>query len=464
MTPCELEGYFNCPIWSLRIDKTEYNIEEDKFTHFDTFLQIADYKHLPYFSHYGTKAQEKRFLLQQLNLLLEVIKEIIPYYLPVNQSTDILFKPKISLNQNLEFTEKFQFNTLLETKNSRGNTSILINNLKNENSEDVKSSLKIDTKQVINKNSIFSASGLFTNSVSTTRSINEDPITFEDIYIRFENYNLFTNGDFLKSELSSVESFETTSINTIPISPSLRYTNFLDFNNHSLINDFEFVILKRDESSISNPSESFKIGLNNELFKYYKSDKLSILNKLYFNNNYSEYTFNNDQFKNQNSYKSTSIFSSDLNFSKIGITSPRLKFILPLQFENSNKSINEDSESITFNYENQFSENRFFGNDLFDSSPRIVYGLENNLYLNELEFSFNINQIFEANKNNNYANMVNQNSRFTDYSIETALILDEISFKLDARLDNDNLSKKEMNYVLDFGKTLHTSIIYNETQ
>ena len=60
-----------------------------------------------------------------------------------------------------------------------------------------------------------------------------------------------------------------------------------------------------------------------------------------------------------------------------------------------------------------------------------------------MEFSFNINQIFEANKNNNYANMVNQNSRFTDYSIETALILDEISFKLDARLDNDNLSKKK---------------------
>jgi hypothetical protein len=44
LTPCELEGYFNCPTWSLRIDKTQYDIEEDKFTHFDTFLQIADYK------------------------------------------------------------------------------------------------------------------------------------------------------------------------------------------------------------------------------------------------------------------------------------------------------------------------------------------------------------------------------------------------------------------------------------
>ena len=26
LTPCELDGFFNCPTWSLRIDKTEYNI------------------------------------------------------------------------------------------------------------------------------------------------------------------------------------------------------------------------------------------------------------------------------------------------------------------------------------------------------------------------------------------------------------------------------------------------------
>ena len=44
LTPCELEGYFNCPTWSLRIDKTRYDVEKDKFDHFDSFLQIADYK------------------------------------------------------------------------------------------------------------------------------------------------------------------------------------------------------------------------------------------------------------------------------------------------------------------------------------------------------------------------------------------------------------------------------------
>ena len=63
LTPCELEGFFNCPTWSLRIDKSIYIIEEDKFNHFDTFLQIADYKvfYLPYFSHYGVKAPRKSF-------------------------------------------------------------------------------------------------------------------------------------------------------------------------------------------------------------------------------------------------------------------------------------------------------------------------------------------------------------------------------------------------------------------
>ena len=50
LTPCELEGYFNCPTWSLRIDETKYDIERDKYVHYDTFLQIADYKlfYLPY--------------------------------------------------------------------------------------------------------------------------------------------------------------------------------------------------------------------------------------------------------------------------------------------------------------------------------------------------------------------------------------------------------------------------------
>ncbi len=467
LTPCELEGYFNCPTWSLRIDKTKYNIEEDKFTHFDTFLQIADYKvfYLPYFSHYGARAPRKKgFLTPTIEFTIGGKQGIVtPYYLPISQNTDILFRPTISFDQNFEFSKNFELNTIIENKGSGGNTTISIDNIKNENSDD-NTSLKINTIKVLNKNMVFSASGLFTNSISTTRSNNEEPLTFEDIYLRFENYNIISENDFLKTELSSVESFEATSLNSIPIVPSLKYTNFVNFKDYSILNNLDFVILKRDESTIENPSESFKIKLSNEIFDYQIYKSILFQNKLTIDNSYNDYYFNKDQSLNHQSFKSTAILSSDLQFSKISITNPKIKFIIPTQIENNNKSINEDSNSITFNYQNQFSDNRFFGSDLFDSSPRIVYGIENYFNTKNTEMNFNINQSLDANLNNNYAYLTNQNSKFSDYSIESKLKINEILFKIDTRLDNDNLSKKEMNYELSYNKFLNTSITYNETQ
>ena len=468
LTPCELEGYFNCPTWSLRIDKTEYNIDEDKFTHFDTFLQIADYKvfYLPYFSHYGAKAPRKKgFLTPTIQFTIGANQGIVtPYYLPISQNTDILFRPTISLNQNFEFIETFELSTYITNKGSGGDTSISIDNIKNENSDDINTTLKINTKQVVNKNMIFSASGLFTNSISTTRSNNEKPLTFEDIYLRFENYNVIGENDFLKTELSSVESFEAANLNSIPIVPSLKYTNFVNYKDYSIINDLDFAILKRDVSTTENPSESFKFKLSNEIFDYQIYKSILFQNKLTINNSYNDYYFNKDQSLNHQSFKSTAIISSDLQFSKMGITNPKIKFILPTQIENDNKSINEDSKSITFNYQNQFSDNRFFGSDLFDSSPRIVYGIENYFNTKNTEISFNMNQSLDGSLNNNYAYLINQNSRLSDYSIESKLKINEILFKIDTRLDNDNLSKKEMNYELSYNKFLNTSVIYNETQ
>ena len=468
LTPCELDGYFNCPTWSLRIDKTEYDVEKDKFTHFDTFLQIADYKlfYLPYFSHYGSKAPRKKgFLTPTIQFTIGSDQGIIiPYYLPINQSTDILFKPRVSFNQNFEFLEKYQLSTLIENKRSGGNFIISIDNIKNKNSEDINTTFKIDTKQIIDKNRIFSASGLFTNSISTTRSINEDPITFEDIYLRLENYNLFFMNDFLKTELSSVESFESNSLNSIPISPSISYINFFDYKNYSIINELDFIILKRNESSIGNPSESFKLQFNNELLGHYVGQSTSIINKLSLSNQYSDYYFNKDESLNHNSFKSSAIISSDLQFNNIGIMTPRVKLIFPVQLEDNNKTINEDSESITFNYHNQFSENRFFGNDLFDSSPRIIYAIENHYNKANKGISLKINQSYDANMVNNYAYKVNQSSNFSDYSIESQLYVNELSLIVDARLDDENLSKKEMNYEINFEKFFKTSLIYNETQ
>ena len=38
---------------------------------------------------------------------------------------------------------------------------------------------------------------------------------------------IFIKDDYLKTELSSVETFESNNLNSIPISPSLSYLNFL---------------------------------------------------------------------------------------------------------------------------------------------------------------------------------------------------------------------------------------------
>lgn len=468
LTPCELEGYFNCPTWSLRIDKTKYEIKQDKFTHFDTFLQIADYKvfYLPYFSHYGAKAPRKKgFLTPTIEFTVGGDQGvIIPYYYPVNQSTDILFKPRISLNQNFEFIEKYELNTNLQNRTAGGETNISLNNIKNEGKRNINTSLKLDTKQVFTKDSIFSASGLFTNSISTTRSINEEPITFEDLYLRLENYNFISENDYLKTELSSVETFESTDLKSIPISPSLNYMNFINSKDFNIINNLDLIVLKRDESTTSNPSESFKIKMENEITSINLNNDISVFNKLYLTNSLSKYYFKNDKTSNHDSLKSNLIISSDLNYSAYNFFSPRLKFIIPLQLTNTNKLINEESQSITFNYQNQFSENRFFGNDLFDSSPRIVYGIESFYNFNNSNLIFNINQSFETNSNNNYSNSINQNSNFSDYAFESKLKLKDFLFKIDARLDNNNYSKKEMNYSIDFEKNINFSLMYNETQ
>ena len=255
-----------------------------------------------------------------MNLLLGDQGIILPYYFPINQSTDILFKPKISLDQDLEFVEKYQLNSIIQNKTTGGDTSISIDSIKNENNENINTSLKIETEQVISKNSIFSASGLFTNSISTTRSINEKPIAFEDIYLRLENYNFIKENDYLRTELSSVETFETTDLNSIPVSPSLNYINIINSENYTMMNNLNFIILKRDNSSASNPSESFKIKLENEFSTFVSNDNLSFFNKFNVNNSYSDYYFKNKKSLNHDSLKSNLSISSDLYYTTSGFS------------------------------------------------------------------------------------------------------------------------------------------------
>jgi len=468
LTPCEIEGYFNCPTWSLRIDETRYDIQKDKFTHFDTFLQIADFKvfYLPYFTHYGIKAPRQRgFLTPTLEFNIGGdIGVITPYYLPLSQSADIVIKPNIYINDNFQILNNFQLNTKIKIRETYGNTELEIDNLKEKENSNFNNTFIFSTKRTLNKNRKFSAGGLFTNSISSTRSLNDESITFEDIYFNIENYNFLKKDDYLKVSIKSVASFESNSDNLIPLSSSINYENEIAFAKKKLENDIKFDILRRNSSNDSNPSESLNFYVNSEIAENKTINNFISYNKFKLMNSFHNYSFNHNSSLNNEVFNSSIVYSNDLFINRYQEFTPRLKFILPLSVRNEENTINEDSNSITFSYQNQFSENRFLGNDLFDNTPRLIFGIESKINLFRGKFNFNLNRSYDFNKVNNYAEEINQNTNFSDYALELNSKYNDLLFSIDTRLDQKNLSKKEMNYSLYIDKPFKLKLNYNETQ
>ena len=467
LTPCELEGYFNCPTWSLRIDETRYDIDKDKFNHYDTFLQIADYKvfYLPYFSHYGVKAPRKKgFLTPSFEYNINGdIGLITPYYLPINQSNDIVFMPKLILDGNLSFFNQYEFNTVINSKNSEGEILLDITNKKLENNSNTYSSVKLKANQTLNKKNILSYEALITNSVSTTRSINDDSETFEDIFVRLDSYDIFYKTDNLRAEISTIEALDNTNSGFIPLSPSIKYTNQkLTKNNLTFTNKIYVLNLKRNESSLDKPSENNSIKFDNSLTLASKYKNFNTYNKLTLVNNVGNYSYQHNSALNDDIIKSHIILSSDnfINFNEF--IKPRVKFVTNLNILSDNV-INEDSKALTFNYQNQFTESRLYGNDIEDNTSRIIYGLENKTLLLDQQLNFNINQSYDFKKETNYTNQINQKSNFSDIALEAKINFDNLNFNMDTRVDNSQLDKKEMNYSLDYSDIFDISLTYNET-
>lgn len=470
LTPCELEGFFNCPTWSLRIDKTKYDLEKDKFVHFDTFLQIADYKlfYLPYLSHYGTKAsRQKGFLTPSIEFTLGGNTNTAintPYYYPVNESLDITLTPKFYLDSEFRFLESYYLNTLVNQKTSGGHIKLDIENIKNENNDNINSSFKLNLREVLNKNTILTANGLFTNSISTTRSTNREPITFEEIYLKLQNYNLLRNNDYLKSELATVESFDMSDDDEIPISPSFFYhSQFFISDEISLLTNIDSRVISRESSSQNNPSENNLINFNNFIITNNKINNINLYNKISFINSINDYKFQHDASLDKQEKNSFLILSSDLHFNTNKFYTPRIKFIHHQNINDLKKTINEDSNSISFNYNNQFSDNRFYGNDLADNTTRAVYGIENELEVNNHKFQINLNQSYDFKALNNYTKKINQTNNISDYSLEIMTNHKLFIFKSNFRIDNKNYTNKEMNYSLQFNKPFDLNFKYNET-
>ncbi len=230
----------------------------------------------------------------------------------------------------------------------------------------------------------------------------------------------------------------------------------------SMVNNYNVGILKREKSTSKKPSDNYFIKINNEILDSYKINNFNLYNKISFKNNFNSYEYKDNSILNEDVFQSDVVLSSDLFFNSFSIIKPRVKFIHNTNLISDNV-INEDSKAISFNYQNQFSESRYYGEDLQDNSSRIVYGLENKFNLLNHKLNFKVNQSYDFIANTNYTRDVKQNSNFSDFAIEARTNLKDISFQIDSRLNNTNLSKKEMNYDLSYSNQLDFNLIYNET-
>ena len=469
LTPCELIGYFGCPTWSMRIDKTKYDINKDKFVHYDTFLQVADYKifYLPYFSHYGAKAPRQRgFLTPTIEFAIGGNSGIYtPYYLPIGDKTDIKFTPKFIFSEDLNFINNYKLNTIFNQKLSGGYFSFDIDNVKNKDINNINSTVRMNLKQVLDKNKVVSLSGVLTNSVSTTRSQNEIPVKFEDMYLRLDNYNFFIDNDYIRTEISTVESFDSTNVSLIPFSPHINYYNNINFeNNISNMNEIDFRIIKRNKSQNDLPSENNSLKINNFFTNSKIVNGVSIYNKLSILNNISNYTFEHDVNLNGTESFHHLILSSDMYYNNLDNINPRVKIIHNQDIYDSNNIVNEDSNSLTFSYQNQYSDNRFFGTDKRENTSRIVYGAESFFELNNQKIDLNINQSYDLKKNNYFSKKLNQEDYLSDYALEGSTQFKNFLINLDLRIDRSKLKKKEMNMSLIIDNPLKISLNYHETQ
>tara|TARA_B100001057_G_scaffold485646_1_gene565628 strand:- start:181 stop:1098 length:918 start_codon:yes stop_codon:yes gene_type:complete len=191
--------------------------------------------------------------------------------------------------------------------------------------------------------------------------------------------------------------------------------------------------------------------------------KINFYNKISSLNSIYNYRFEHNSNLNRQENSNSLISSSDINFNFNNYIKPRVKIIHFQELVRSKKIINEDSNSISFNYNNQYSNNRLFGNDLLDNSSRLVYGFENYNKFYGHDFNFKINQSYDFKKNNNFSSEINQSTNFSDYALEMSTAVNYIDFRVDIRVDENTLSKKEMNYNFNLERPLELNVNYNET-
>ena len=129
-------------------------------------------------------------------------------------------------------------------------------------------------------------------------------------------------------------------------------------NELTFTNNLNLINLKRNESVQGKPSEIISLKTDNSLKSNTKSRNTLFYNEINLYNNIASYEYEHSPNLNDDVFQSNIILSSDTFFNLNQSIIPRVKFIQNLNLLSDN-IINEDSKAITFNYHNQYSDNRF---------------------------------------------------------------------------------------------------------
>lgn len=459
VTPCKVDGFFNCPTWSLVVKKTAYNQTNDQYKHYDTFIQIADLKvfYLPYFSHYGQKAPRKiGFLTPSFNILDIANSELnitTPFYIPLNDQADITLVPTISLFRSDKFSNVLNYNLT----STSGSTQITVSTSYDDNKVKGKSlynTIQISDTTVIDKNSHLSSNLTFTNNLSELNDNRDDTNPFEDLYINYNRYNTFYDKDYTKISINAVTAFNIEDQSTTPNSlPELTYYNMVSpiflGRKFYLKNQINISNIYRNTSLYELPNNRLNFSVKNNFKQRYNLLGLNLINS--FNNilNIDSINYFNETVHQGNRLTNKQIYSSEIskifNFNNRNIFKSKVEGTFYNDYSNSNITLNEDTKSISLDYNSMFTDNRLNGYDISDDDLRIAYGIEyKNRNKNNLISEINLGQAYNFDNTSKYISNIKSDGKLTDFLSNIDIGLGNWEINNQLRLDKSDLEIKEI--------------------
>lgn len=459
VTPCKVDGFFNCPTWSLVVKKTAYNQTKDQYKHYDTFIQIADLKvfYLPYFSHYGQKAPRKiGFLTPSFNILDIVNSELnitTPFYIPLNDQADITLVPTISLFRSDKFSNVLNYNLT----STSGSTQITVSSSYDDNKVKGKSlynTIEISDTTVIDKNSHLSSNLTFTNNLSELNDNRDDTNPFEKLYINYDRYNTFYDKDYTRISINAVTAFNIEDQSTTPNSlPELSYYNMVSpiflGRKFYLKNQINISNIYRNTSLYELPNNRLNFSVKNNFKQRYNLLGLNLINS--FNNilNIDSINYFNETAQQGNRLTNKQIYSSEIskifNFNNRNIFKSKVEGTFYNDYSNSNITLNEDTKSISLDYNSIFTDNRLNGYDIADDDLRIAYGIEyKNRNRNNLISEINLGQAYNFDNTSKYISNIKSDGRLTDFLSNIDIGIGNWEINNQLRLDKSDLEIKEI--------------------